>query len=97
MEYTVMNGKDGAVLGRYNGIMPLRHMKDRPLPGGVPMLALAWFDGEADLWVLENRAAVAELVRYYADEGWEPGRAVVTLFTPADMGPLDGPTPTRRV
>lgn len=48
----------------------------------TPILALAWFDGEPDLWVLDSQEAVGQLRQYYIDEGWSPDRVEVQLFIP---------------
>ena len=55
---------------------------ERPMgPSRItPILALAWFDGEPDLWVLDSQEAVGQLRQYYIDEGWSPDRVEVQLF-----------------
>lgn len=39
------------------------------------MVVIAWFDGEPDLWLVEDAAGLKELRRYYTDE-WGPERPI---------------------
>lgn len=47
-------------------------MTDFPKLG--QLAAIVWFDGEPDLWLLEDEAALEELRRYYADDWASTGR-----------------------
>lgn len=45
-------------------------------------LAIVWFDGEPDLWVVEDEAGLANLKKFYTGE-WDVERIMpITVLTP---------------
>ena len=49
--------------------------------GPLQYVVLAWFEGDPELWLVENEAGYDQLIKMYNDE-WGPDRAtMVRLYT----------------
>ena len=44
------------------------------------MLAIAWFDGDPDLWFVDGETGIQALRAYYAED-WEPDRVRFDTYT----------------
>lgn len=57
-------------------------------PGTV--LVIAWFDGEPDLWLVENHEGFKALKKYYSDE-WGAERVTYQCFIASHIGLVTSP------
>ncbi len=73
------NENNGAGLIRRDGFKPLSMLKDRDTLDGAHLVVLAWFDGEPDLWLVENAEGLSALQAKYVEE-WGPGRVRYTVL-----------------
>jgi hypothetical protein len=69
---------DGTTTRVYEGIydISLKEASENP----ALLLVVAWFDGEPDLWLVDNTgAALEELKRYYRDD-WGDRDVPMTVY-----------------
>jgi hypothetical protein len=68
MKFTLRS--NGKVVGEYQGFQSIRTKPKGPLEG---LVVIAWFEGEPNLWQIENGAGLEQLKKYYTDD-WGPTR-----------------------
>src|SRR6266436_7248724 len=78
MKFTV---KSGSMIREYSGFENFGPHTEVSEDGFV---VIAWFDGQADLWHVENAKGYAELRRYYADD-WPDWEKRMTFFVLEDV------------
>jgi hypothetical protein len=86
-EHVLTDGDTGKVVARYAGIRRFSQVQDFTPGLG---LVVAWFDGEPDLWVYEDDAALYSLKAYYRDDGFNPDTRpipfqIITRPTPTEV------------
>lgn len=77
MRYTITD-EHGDVTREYQGFTRYTGATCLALHPGA-QLVVAWFDGEADLWLVLGTEGEQALQRYYEDD-WGPGRTTFDVF-----------------